>query len=103
MRLWEQTSIDKCHRRLHPIGQTRWWAKDTALRNPDRSLYVDMVLTLLVMQSDQTMRATTRAKGKGYIECLLKFETVLTVQIFLNFLNRPHHCQNIFKSVEWTS
>ncbi|QQP36572.1 Uncharacterized protein FKW44_021716, partial [Caligus rogercresseyi] len=45
--------------------------------------YAGVVLTLLVMQQVQTMNATTRAKVKGYIECLLKFETVLIAQIFL--------------------
>ena len=28
---WEEISKDKHHRRLCPIGQTRWWAKDQAL------------------------------------------------------------------------
>ncbi|QQP48522.1 Uncharacterized protein FKW44_008879, partial [Caligus rogercresseyi] len=53
----------------------RWWVKDAALKkvfwcfgNPDRALYADVVLTLLVMHQDQTMKATSRAKVKGYIE-----------------------------------
>ncbi|QQP53371.1 Uncharacterized protein FKW44_005836 [Caligus rogercresseyi] len=34
------------------------------------------------------MKATTRAKVKGYIESLLKFETVLTAQIFLKIFEQ---------------
>ncbi|XP_063077402.1 uncharacterized protein LOC134467457 [Engraulis encrasicolus] len=95
MRHWEETSTDRRHRRLSPIGQTRWWAKDAALTkvfgcfgNPDRALYADVVLTLLAVQQDQTMKPTARAKVKGYIECLLKYETVLTAQIFLRIFEQ---------------
>lgn len=40
-------------------------------------------LTLTAVQLDRTMKPTARAKAKGYIEGLLKFETILTAQIFL--------------------
>ena len=49
MRQWEETSTNRCHRRLSPIGQTRWWAKDAALKkvfgcfvSPDGALDVDI-------------------------------------------------------------
>lgn len=90
MQKWEETSTDRRHRRLSPIGQTRWWAKDAALTKvfgcfgrPDGALYIDLVLTLLAVQEDKTMKPTARAKMKGYIEGLLKYETILTAQIFL--------------------
>lgn len=95
MRQWEETSTDRRHRRLSSIGQTRWWAKDAALTkvfgcfgNPDSALFVDVVLTLLAVQQDQTMKPSARAKVKGFIECLLKYETVLTAQTFLRIFEQ---------------
>lgn len=95
MQKWEETSTDIQHRRLSPIGQTRWWAKDAALTKvfgcfgrPDSAMYIDLVLTLLAVQGDKTMKPTARAKVKGYIEGLLKYETILTAQIFLRIFEQ---------------
>ncbi|RXN12350.1 SCAN domain-containing 3-like protein [Labeo rohita] len=53
LKLWEENSEDKRHRRLGVIGETRWWAKDEALRKvfgrfakPDNALYTDLVITM---------------------------------------------------------
>lgn len=90
MNMWEKVSDDKRHRRLSPIGETRWWAKDQALSkifgcfgNPDNALFVDLIITLKRIVEDMSMKAHVRARAKGYIESLLKHETVLTAQIFL--------------------
>lgn len=32
MKLWKETSEDRRHRRLGVIGETRWWAKDEAVK-----------------------------------------------------------------------
>jgi len=52
MHTWEEISEDKHHRKLSPIGETRWWAKDQALTkvfgcfgNPQDALFVDLLLT----------------------------------------------------------
>ncbi len=90
MKTWQETNTDKRHRRLSPIGQTWWWAKDAALTKvfgcfgrPDSAMYVDLVLALIAVQLDTTTKPTARAKAKGYIEGLLKYETILTAQILL--------------------
>ncbi|KAK0154533.1 Zinc finger MYM-type protein 1 [Merluccius polli] len=90
MNMWEKVSDDRRHRRLSPIGETRWWAKDQALSkifgcfgNPDNALFVDLILTLKRIVEDMSMKAHVRARAKGYIESLLKHETVLTAEIFL--------------------
>lgn len=52
--LWEkQTHGETRHRRLSPIGETRWWAKHDALQKifghfgkPEDGLFIDAVLTL---------------------------------------------------------
>lgn len=84
MQNWEEKSQDKHHRRLCPIGPTRWWAKDQALskvfgcfRNPQGGLFFEVLMTL------DTIVPTVRVKAKGFIEGLLKYETVLTAQLFL--------------------
>lgn len=80
------------HQRLAPIGETRWWAKDDSLRkvfgnfgNPDRALYIDVLQTLAIILEEVgvTVKPVVRAKARGYIELLLKYETILTSQIFL--------------------
>lgn len=50
-------------------------------------MYVDLVLTLTAIQLERTMKPTARTKAKGYIEGLLKFETILTAQIFLRIFD----------------
>ena len=90
MQRWEEMSQDKHHRRLCPIGPTRWWAKDQALSkvfgcfgNPQGALFLEVLMTLNTIVDDKTQQPTVRAKAKGFIEGLLRYETVLTAQIFL--------------------
>ena len=74
MNTLEKESKIPRHRRLAPIGETGWWAKDGALKkvlgafgNPDESLYVDVLLTLSTIQ-DQKNNTTAWVKAQGYIE-----------------------------------
>ena len=90
MQTWEETSEDRHHRRLSPIGETRWWAKDQALTkvfgcfcNPQDALFVDLLLTLASVEEDISMKSTVRVKAKGFIENFLKYETILIAQTFL--------------------
>lgn len=86
----EEMSEDRRHRKLAPIGATRWWAKDQALTkvfgcfgDPRDALYVDLLLTLVAIEEDETMKSAVRAKAKGHVETLLKYEVILTAQISL--------------------
>ena len=90
MNVWENESQDRRHRRLSPIGETRWWAKHEALKKvfgffakPESGLFVDVLLTLAVIQEQATMKTTVRVKARGYMEALLRHETILTAQVFL--------------------
>lgn len=89
MKLWEETSEDRRHRRLDVIGETRWWAKDEALRKvfgsfakPDRALYTDVVITMERIEKDVTIKPAIRSKAQGYKDALLKYETILTAEVF---------------------
>ena len=89
MDVWEK-SQDTRHRRLSPIGETRWWAKDSALKKvfgsfgkPDQGLYVEVLLTLSAIQGQAKMKTTVQVKAAGFTEALLRYESILTAQIFL--------------------
>lgn len=51
-----------------------------ALESP---LYTDVVITIMRIEEDETMKPATRVKARGYLEALLRYETVLTTQVFL--------------------
>jgi hypothetical protein len=95
MKLWEETSEDGRNRRLYVIGETRWWAKDDALRKvfgsfakPDRVLYMDVVITMEEFQKDVTIIPFVRSKAQGYKDALLKYETMLTAEVFLRIFEQ---------------
>lgn len=90
MSVWEKESKDQRHRRLAPIGETCWWSKDVALTKvfgsfgkPDRALHVDVLHTLSAIEAVKTISTTAWVNAMGYITQLLKYETILTAQIFL--------------------
>lgn len=93
--LWETQAQDKSHRRLSPIGETRWWSKHDVIRKvfghfgkPQNALFSDAVLTLEAIEKKENEKATVRAKARGFKEGLLKYETVLTAQIFLRIFEQ---------------
>ncbi|RXN21860.1 zinc finger MYM-type 1 [Labeo rohita] len=88
--VWETESQDKRHKRISPIGETRWWAKHDALRKvfgnygrPHDGLFVEVVSTLSAIMNLKTLATNERSKAKGYRDGLLRYETVLTAQLFL--------------------
>ena len=89
--LWENTKQEETrHRRLSPIGETRWWAKHEALKKifghfgkPEDGLFIDAVLTLEAIEKKEKEKPAVRARARGFKESLLRHETVLTAQIFL--------------------
>jgi hypothetical protein len=77
-------------RRLNLIGETRWWAKDSALtkvfghfNDPGSSLYVVLVETLSDIAGSLSAPPEAKYKAVGLLEQLGKFETILTAQLFL--------------------
>jgi len=95
MNVWESESQGKHQRRLSPIGETRWGAKDNALRkmfgsfaNPDNCLYVDVILALTAIQKVMTMKTTARVQARGFVEALLKYEMILTAQTFIRIFEQ---------------
>jgi len=88
--IWEKESHDKRHRRIAPIGETRWWAKHDALNEifgsfgkPQDSLYIDVLSMLTAIQELKTGFGAYISFHRGYKEGLLRYETILTAQLFL--------------------
>ena len=81
-------------KRLGTIDETRWWSKDSALRkvfgsynNPSGALFMDIINSLTAILSSNKIKAVAKAKVKGFIESLLKFETILTAQVYLRIFS----------------
>ncbi|RXN12024.1 zinc finger MYM-type 1 [Labeo rohita] len=90
MNVWKKKSQDPHHRRLSSIGETRWCAKDAALKkvfrffgNPQNALFVYVVLTLTNIEEMASQKPNVCVKARGFKEALLKYETILTAQTFL--------------------
>uniref|UniRef100_A0AAQ5XSS1 DUF4371 domain-containing protein n=1 Tax=Amphiprion ocellaris TaxID=80972 RepID=A0AAQ5XSS1_AMPOC len=88
--VWETVNQDKRHKRISPVGETRWWAKHDALRKvfgnygkPHDGLFVEVVSTLSAIMKLKTLASNARNKARGYRDGLLRYETVLTAQLFL--------------------
>lgn len=95
MNIWEKESHSNRHKRIAPIGETRWWAKHEALKmmfgsfgNPQDCLYVDVLCTLSAIQEQKTVKGNVRTKARGYKDGLLKHETILTAQIFMRIFEQ---------------
>lgn len=92
MSIWENKSKDPKHKCLTPIGETGWWSKDGMLRKvfedfgkPDSAMCVALLFTLSAKdQTNFNTKAWVRAQG--FIKGLLKYETILTAQIFLMYI-----------------
>lgn len=64
--------------------------KDRALKKvfgsfekPDQGLYVEVLLILSAIQGQANTKTTVWVKARGFTEVLLRYETILTAQIFL--------------------
>ena len=95
MNVWEKESHSSRHKRIGPIGETRWWAKHDALNKvfgsfgkPQDCLYIDVLCTLSAIQDQTTVKSNVRSKARGYKDGLLRHETILTAQLFLRIFEK---------------
>ena len=80
--LWEKTKQEETrHKRLSPIGETRWWAKHEALKKifgnfgkPEDGLFIDAALTLEAIEKKEKEKPAVRARARGFKEGLLRHE-----------------------------
>lgn len=91
MAKWEEISK---YKNISIIGETRWWAKDRSLTkvfgvfsNPDYALFVDIIETFLHIYNNSNFQSDIRFRAKTLLDNLLKFETIITAQIFLQIFS----------------
>lgn len=72
------------------IGETRWWAKEEALRkvfgsadNDQNALYVEVLVSLCDIEDTTKYSPDIRSKAKGLKESLLQYSTLLTAFLYL--------------------
>ena len=92
MKLWKTHTEGS--RRLVAIGETRWWSKGRALERifgsfetPGDCLFVNIIIMLLAVKNDKTMKPQVRQVAGTYMDNLLKYETILTSQLFLRIFS----------------
>lgn len=105
MDIWVSSLPSNDNRRLNLIGQTRWWAKDTALTkifgptgNVEKSLYLVLITTLEKIENDTRSKPDTRVNAKSFREGFLKYETVLTAFIFRPIFDITTHLSNYLQT-----
>lgn len=87
MNKWEENSKNKF---ISSIGDTRWWSKDRCLTKvfgsysfPKEALFVDIIQTLNEIYLSDRFNQEVRFKAQMYRDSLLRYETVLTANIYL--------------------
>lgn len=93
MVVWRSVTTDS--HVLNLIGQTRWWAKDVALKkvfgifnSPSGSLFITIIKALLsVSSSNKDLNSDTRSTAAALLKSLAKYETILTLQLYLKIFS----------------
>ncbi len=103
--IWGKQTQDNCHRRLSLIGETRWWAKHDAVKKvfghfgkPEDGHFTETVITLAAIENKENEKPTIRAKARGFKDGLLRYETVLTAQIFLRIFDHTMPLSKYFQT-----
>ncbi|KAL4147990.1 hypothetical protein QTP88_002298 [Uroleucon formosanum] len=90
MSLWKNVVGEKEQRRLQKAGDTRWWAKESALNNIfgspidgfNSAMYVCVVGALYKIETSDKFSSDIRLKAKCLKTELLKYSTILTAFIY---------------------
>lgn len=76
--------------RLHVIGETRWWAKESALKKvfgnfdePNSSIFIKLICALQEIASSGSFNAKVRDTAQTLLDKFLKFETIVTAKLYL--------------------
>ncbi|KAL4120273.1 hypothetical protein QTP88_012995 [Uroleucon formosanum] len=94
MDLWCDLSSDS--RVLNLIGQTRWWAKDAALKKmfgsfhePSHSLYITVIKFFsFISSNNEDFNNDCGCTAMSLLQSLTKFKTILTAQLYLKIFQR---------------
>ena len=92
MNVWSRHSTTM--KRLGTIGETRWWSKDAALKE------IFGIISLNALIADENTQPAVKAKVKGCIDSLLKFETAITAQVYLQIFSRTTVLSKYLQTVQ---
>lgn len=96
MNMWKKENRVSSNvlKRLQSVGETRWWSKDKALTtifgsldDQNNSLYLKVLLCLLAIRHDNTMKSDQISDASTYFESLIKYETIVTAHVFLKLFS----------------
>jgi len=90
MNFWKNTTEGKNINFISTLGETRWWSKEKSLRkvfgslnDSQNSIFVQICQTLFNISTSESMNSDTRFNANVYLQMLIKFDTIITAQLFL--------------------
>jgi hypothetical protein len=90
MNFWRDTTEGKNISFISTLSETRWWSKEKSLRkifgslnDSQNAIFVQICQTLFNISTSERMNSDTRFNANVYLQMLLKFDTIITAQLFL--------------------
>ncbi|KAL4096756.1 hypothetical protein QTP88_021647 [Uroleucon formosanum] len=90
MNFWKNTTEGKNISFISTLGEIRWWSKEKSLRkvfgslnDSQNSIFVQICQTLFNISTSESMNSDTRFNANVYLQMLIKFDTIITAQLFL--------------------
>jgi len=92
MNLWKEISEkDNIHKRLQAICETRWTAKETAIKRlfgtynslDDNGMLSDLLLVLTKIVQNPNLNPDVRSKASNFISSFIKYETILVAHMYM--------------------
>ncbi|KAL4127406.1 hypothetical protein QTP88_011577 [Uroleucon formosanum] len=92
MNLWKELSEkDNIHKRLQGICETRWTAKETAIKRlfgtynslGDNGMLSDLLLVLTKIVQNPNLNLDVRSKASNVISSFIKYETILVAHMYI--------------------
>ena len=102
---WVDHQQKSRHQRLNLIGETRWWAKESALKkvfgnfdDPNSSLFIELICTLQELASSDAFNAKIRDTAQTLLDKFIKFETVVTAKLYLKIFQHTGSLSNYLQT-----
>jgi hypothetical protein len=105
MHFWKNTTESKNISFISTLDETRWWLKEKSLRivfgslNDSQNLiFVQICQTMFNISTSENVNPDTRFNANVYLQILLKFDTVITTQLFLLIFKSTTPLSNYLKT-----
>jgi hypothetical protein len=105
MDVWVDHQQKSRHQRVNLIGETRWWAKESALKkvfgnvdDPNSSLFIELICTLQELASSDAFNAKIRDTAQTLLDKFIKFETVVTAKLYLRIFQHTGSLSNYLQT-----